>query len=106
MLPTPLRTLLLQTDFDCSLQPLPYQDYVHRIGRTGRAGEKGLSCHGKQGEKLRAKARGPLKMDSCGLEGGYIMLHSMKYIDVRGVWNGAEHVTINICILKDGAYVS
>jgi superfamily II DNA/RNA helicase len=20
------------------------QDYVHRIGRTGRAGEKGLSC--------------------------------------------------------------
>ena len=23
---------------------LVLQDYVHRIGRTGRAGEKGLSC--------------------------------------------------------------
>ncbi|CAJ1398365.1 unnamed protein product [Effrenium voratum] len=98
-----IKGVKLVINYDAANTP---EDYVHRIGRTGRAGEKGLSCHGKQGEKLRAKARGPLKMDSCGLEGGYIMLHSMKYIDVRGVWNGAEHVTINICILKDGAYVS
>lgn len=35
-----VKKLILVVNYDC---PNHYEDYVHRVGRTGRAGNKGYS---------------------------------------------------------------
>jgi len=44
-----VKNLILVVNFDC---PNHYEDYVHRCGRTGRAGNKGTGKGLKQTQKF------------------------------------------------------